>query len=72
MKKLFSLLGVAALLCGCHTQRDRDSGGATYDSGSNVQTNSRGSSGITNEATQGSGGGNLSNPDSTQPTNPNP
>jgi len=49
MKTLFGILGVAALICGCST--NKDTGGTattTYDSGygSNVQTNTRAGSSI--------------------------
>jgi len=74
MKKLYLALGVAGLLCGCHTQRDTGASSTSYESGygGNVQTNSRSSSGFnqTNNPTQGTGAENLTNTNSPPSSNP--
>ena len=78
MKTLFTMLGVAALLCGCHTQKN--SGGTMQDNDSRFENapaasgqSSRTDSGLsqTNSNTQGAGAEKLNNDNTpAKPSNP--
>jgi hypothetical protein len=72
MKKALLILGLAAMAAGCHTDRDRNTGGSEMDTTSSSSSRySSGQDSSANPATQGSGANSLNNANSSSNSNPN-